>query len=91
MQPGKDLSELHDTFWHLNQLQGPTADFSQVVINMRVKTGITFSTPSYLLGTPFNTTCSRAGFLRPMQKEGIRKQHLHSGSAGCQLIRRCSP
>jgi heat shock protein HslJ len=52
MQPGKDLSELHDTFWHLNQLEGSTADFSQVVINID-EIGITFSTPSYLIGIPF--------------------------------------
>ena len=52
MQPGKDFAELRNTFWHLNQLEGSTADFSQVVINID-ETAITFSTPSYVLRMPF--------------------------------------
>ena len=55
MQPGKDLSELHDTFWYLKQLEGSTVNFSQIVINIGVdESGITFSTPSYLIGIPFH-------------------------------------
>jgi len=55
MQSGKDLSELHDTFWHLNQLEGSTVNFPQPVINIGEgnSSGITFSTPAYLIGFPF--------------------------------------
>jgi heat shock protein HslJ len=55
MQSGKDLSELHDTFWHLNQLEGSTINFPQPVINIGEgnSSGITFSTSSYLIGFPF--------------------------------------
>jgi hypothetical protein len=44
--PGKDLSELQDTFWHLTELQGTRSDFSGVVINIG-RYAITFSAPRY--------------------------------------------
>lgn len=46
MQPGKDLSELEDTFWHLTQLQNSSAKFSAIVVEIR-SSDIFFSTPSY--------------------------------------------
>ena len=51
-QSGADLSELEDTFWHLTQLPGSKADFSNVVINIRDR-DIFFSTPSHFFGFPF--------------------------------------
>jgi heat shock protein HslJ len=52
MQPGKDLSEVHDTFWLLKQVEGSTQDLAHVVIDID-QTGINFSTPSFFLGMPF--------------------------------------
>lgn len=70
MQSGKDLSELYDTFWHLQQIQGSTQDLSHVVIDID-QTGIHFSTPSYSLsmllqydlqtGLTFFTTYAKGG------------------------------
>jgi len=51
MQAGKDLSELHDTFWHLKQLQGTNNGFSGVILNIE-KGSITFSTRSCSLSIP---------------------------------------
>jgi len=50
--PGKDLSELQDTFWHLTGLQGTHSDFSGVVIDID-RYGITFSAPQYFRSFPF--------------------------------------
>lgn len=49
--PGKDLSELQDTFWHLTQLEGSKADFSGIVIH--IGSEITFSTSSYFSSSLF--------------------------------------
>jgi heat shock protein HslJ len=53
MQPGSDLSEFGNTFWRLTQLDGSTGDFSHVVIEINGG-AIYFSTPSYLVGFPFD-------------------------------------
>ena len=53
MQPGNDLSELEDTFWHLTQLEGSSADFGDVIINIGPGQ-VTFSTPSYQTFFPFH-------------------------------------
>jgi heat shock protein HslJ len=62
-RPGKDLSELHDTFWHLTELQGTHPDFSGVVINID-SYSITFSAPRYFCSFPFEyeTTTARLKF-----------------------------
>src|SRR5262249_17261189 len=52
LQPGEDLSELQDTFWHLTQLEGSTADFLGVVIHIGYE-DITFSTPSHFSSSLF--------------------------------------
>ena len=52
MQSGKDLSEVHDTFWRLKQVEGSTQDLSHVVIDID-QTGINFSTPAYFLRMTF--------------------------------------
>jgi len=52
MQSGKDLSELHDTFWLLKQVEGSTQELSHVVIYID-HTGINFITPSYRLSMIF--------------------------------------
>ena len=52
MQSGKDLSELHYTFWLLKQVEGSTQDLSHVVIYID-HIGINFSTPSYRLSMLF--------------------------------------
>jgi heat shock protein HslJ len=52
MQTGNDLSELEDTFWHLTQLEGSSADFSDVVVNIGPGQ-VTFSTPSYQISFSF--------------------------------------
>jgi heat shock protein HslJ len=51
-RPGKDLSELQDTFWHLTELQGTHSDLSDVVIDI-VRYGITFTAPRYFRSFPF--------------------------------------
>lgn len=53
MQPGSDLSELEDTFWHLTQLEGSSADFADLVVNIGPRQ-VTFSTPSYQTSFPFH-------------------------------------
>ena len=52
MQPGRDLSELQDSFWHIAENRGSHADFSGVIIDIG-KGQITFSTVSYLASFPF--------------------------------------
>lgn len=52
MQPGKDLSELHDTFWRLNQLEGSAVGLSNAVVNIE-ESRITLSTPAYSDSSPF--------------------------------------
>ncbi len=52
MQPGKDLSELHDTFWKLNQLEGSAVDLSNAEVNIQ-ESRITLSTPAYSTFSPF--------------------------------------
>jgi heat shock protein HslJ len=53
MQPGHDLSELEDSFWRLTQLEGSSADFADVIINIGARE-VTFSNPSYQTSFPFN-------------------------------------
>jgi hypothetical protein len=74
MQPGKDLSELHDTFWLLKQVEGSTQDLSHVVIDME-QTRIHFSTPSYELSALFQDD-QRTGlkFFRTLAKGGDSKR-----------------
>jgi len=52
MQPGKDLSELQDSFWHLATLQGSQADLSEVSIDIG-EGKINFSAVSYFASFPF--------------------------------------
>jgi heat shock protein HslJ len=52
MQPGKDLSELHDTFWKLNQLEGSAVGLSNAIVNIE-ESQITLSTPAYSAFSPF--------------------------------------
>lgn len=52
MEPGKDLSELQDSFWHIAEIQGSHADFSGVIVDIG-KGQITFSTVSYIASFPF--------------------------------------
>ena len=52
MQPGKDLSELHDTFWKLNQLEGSAVGLSNAIVNIE-ESRITLSTPAYSIFEPF--------------------------------------
>jgi heat shock protein HslJ len=68
LHTGKDLSELQDTFWHLTQLEGSNADFSDVIIHIGEEV-ITFSTSSYfssslfhyeLTGLEFRPGCGRS-------------------------------
>jgi len=76
MQPGKDLSELYDTFWLLKQVEGSTQDLSHVVIYIDHH-GINFSTPSYSVKyASFNTTPDRAEVFTPYVKGGIRRAAL---------------
>jgi heat shock protein HslJ len=49
---GNDLSELHDTFWHVSRLAGSAADFDGAVIEIEQR-GVRFSTPSYFREFPF--------------------------------------
>jgi heat shock protein HslJ len=53
MQPGYDLSELEDTFWHLTQLEGSSVDFGDVIINIGPGE-VTFSNPSYQTSFSFD-------------------------------------
>ena len=53
-RPGKDLSELQGTFWHLTELQGTHSDFSGVVIDID-RYGVTFSAPATSVHFPSNT------------------------------------
>lgn len=52
MQPGKDLSELQDSFWQLAKLRGSGANLSGVTIDIG-EGEITFSTVSYFASFPF--------------------------------------
>jgi heat shock protein HslJ len=61
MQPGRDLSELQDTFWQLAKLQGSEADLSGVVVEI-AKGEITFSTVSYFASFPFRYELSGLEF-----------------------------
>ena len=62
-RPGKDLTELQDTFWHLTELQGTHPDFSGVVIDIN-SYAITFSAPRYFRSFHFEyeTTTTRLKF-----------------------------
>lgn len=62
MQPGNDLSELEDTFWHLTQLKGSSADFADVVVNIGPGR-VTFSKPSYQTYFPFEYKLARLAFV----------------------------
>jgi heat shock protein HslJ len=73
MQPGKDLSELYDTFWLLKQVEGSTQDLSHVVIYID-HTGINFSTPSYRLSMLFQyDRQTERKFFTPYVKGGDSK------------------
>ena len=61
MQPGKDLSELQNTFWHLAKLEGSRTDLSGVIIEIE-KGGIAFSTVSYSTGVSFDYSLSGLQF-----------------------------
>jgi heat shock protein HslJ len=61
MQPGNDLSELQDSFWHLIQLENADGDLSDVVINIET-VGMTFSTPSYFISFPYQYKMSGLEF-----------------------------
>jgi len=61
-QPGNDLSELEDTFWHLIQLEGSSADFAGVVVNIGPGQ-VTFSTPSYQTFFPFQYKLAGLAFV----------------------------
>lgn len=52
MEPGRDLSELQDSFWRIAEIQGSHADFSGVIIDIG-KGQITFSTVLYFASFPF--------------------------------------
>ena len=52
MQPGRDLSELQDSFWHLARLRGSQADLSGVTVDIG-KGQVTFSTVLYFAAFPF--------------------------------------
>lgn len=52
MRAGADLSELEDTFWHLEKLYGSHADFSGVIVNIG-GSGVGFSTSSHFISFPF--------------------------------------
>lgn len=79
MQSNKDIFELHDTFWHLKQLQGSDIDTSGVIVNIQFErhseeVGImTFSTPSYSIeflfvnkstGLEFSPTSALSGSVK---------------------------
>jgi heat shock protein HslJ len=61
MEPGRDLSELQDSFWHLTEIQGSHADLSGVIVDIG-KGQITFSTASYLASFPFDYKLSGPEF-----------------------------
>jgi heat shock protein HslJ len=61
MQPGKDLSELQDSFWHLAKLEGSRADFSGVIVEIG-KGNVSFSTVSYFAMYPFDYNLSGVEF-----------------------------
>lgn len=52
MQAGADLSELEDTFWRLEKLDGSQADLSGVTVNIR-GSAIDLSTFSHIILFPF--------------------------------------
>jgi heat shock protein HslJ len=52
MHSGQDLAEFHDTFWHLNKLEGATSDLSSAVIIIS-GSEITLSAPAYTFDIPF--------------------------------------
>jgi heat shock protein HslJ len=67
MEPGKDLSELRDTFWHLEKLEGSDVDLSGVIIEVE-REDITFSTIAYSATFPFTYELSGIEFhLMPSQ------------------------
>jgi heat shock protein HslJ len=56
MQAGSDLSDLQDTFWHLDRLEGESANSLKAVIYFRSYGNggdVTFSTPSCFYSFPF--------------------------------------
>jgi len=61
MQPGKDLSELQDSFWHLEELESSHGDFSGVIVEIG-KGDISFSTVSYFAIYPFEYRLSGLEF-----------------------------
>jgi heat shock protein HslJ len=61
MQPGKDLSELQDSFWHLAKLERSHADFSGVTVEVG-KGNISFSTVSYFAMYSFEYNLSGLEF-----------------------------
>jgi heat shock protein HslJ len=64
MQPGMDLSELHDTFWHLTQLGDSTDTPANAVINIDASE-IILSTPAYRFNIPFQYRLSGLEFQTP--------------------------
>lgn len=61
MQPGKDLSEFQDSFWHLAKLDGSHADFSGVIVEIG-KGNIGFSTVLHFAMYPFEYNLSGLEF-----------------------------
>jgi heat shock protein HslJ len=66
MEPGKDLSELLDTFWHLEKLEGSDVDLSGVIIWVEDEE-FTFSTIAYLDAFLFRYQLSGLEFHPPKQ------------------------
>ncbi len=64
MQPGRDLSELQDSFWHLARLQGSQADLSGATVDIG-KGQVTFSTVLYFASFPFRYKLAGVKFFPP--------------------------
>ncbi|HKN15619.1 MAG TPA: META domain-containing protein [Candidatus Sulfotelmatobacter sp.] len=75
-RPGKDLSELQDTFWHLTQLQGTHSDLSGVVIDID-RYAMTFSAPLYFRSFSFEykTTTTQLKFYPASAYSDITKSN----------------
>jgi len=70
MQTGKDLSELHDTFWHLTQLGDSTATPANAVINI-TDSEIILSTPAYTFNIRFQYRLAGLEFQTPQSSSGL--------------------
>jgi heat shock protein HslJ len=75
-QPGNGIPGLQNTSWRLNQLQGSTADFSDIVVSIFVfppdgaNGSITFSTSSYFIAFPFTYRQTGLEFSSPHSRGG---------------------